>query len=249
MKPKFNISTRFKYAMMAVFGPSQPLSAPGHWITTAVGGKTQSGITVNEWTALNLPAVYACVSRIANPIAMFPIQIFKDVNGQSVRDTTHPLNRILQKKSNPWMQPRTVMKTVQAHALLWGNGYIEIERNGKGEVTGLWPLLPWATHPVRDKEELVYRTVIDGNSFRLRDENVLHLMDLSLDGYCGLSQITLARAAVGLAQAAETFGEKFFANDARSGAFSSIRASWERRPLKIYRAVLRHRAGWIMPIG
>src|SRR5690606_28185212 len=173
-----------------------------------------------EFSALNLPVVYACVGRISNPIGMFPVQVFRRADdGSAVEDKGHPLNTILRKRPNPYMNARTLKKTGQAHALLWGNAYLEIQRNNRGEVVGLWPLLPWATTVERKDAELRYRTVIDGTSFPLPGENVIHAMDLSLDGYCGLSQIHLARAAVGLAQAAEQFGEKFFANDARSGGF------------------------------
>lgn len=214
------LSTLFQSQPQAAFGASNSASDPNHWIVRAFGARTKSGILVNEWSALNLPVVYACVGRISNPIGMFPIQVFRrEADGTAVEDKDHKLNTILRRRPNPYMNARTLKKTGQAHALLWGNAYLEIQRNNRGEVVGLWPLMPWATHPDRKDDTLQYRTVIDGTSFTLPDENVIHVMDLSLDGYCGLSQICLARAAVGLAQAAEQFGEKFFANDARSGGF------------------------------
>jgi HK97 family phage portal protein len=210
----------FQRLRWAVFGPSQPVSDPGHWIVRALGSRTKAGLHVNEFSALNLPVVYACVSRIANPIGMFPIQIFRrSDDGTAAEDKMHPLNTILRRRPNSYMNARTLKKTAQAHSLLWGNAYLEIQRNNRGDVIGLWPLLPWATMVERKDDELRYRTVIDGSSFVLSDPDVIHLMDLSLDGYCGLSQIQMARASVGLAQAAEQFGEKFFANDARSGGF------------------------------
>jgi len=214
------LAQAFRFRPQAAFGESQSVSDPNHWIIRAVGMKTASGIIVNEFSALNLPVVYACVGRISNPIGMFPVQVFRrGKNGAAEEDPKHPLNAILRRRPNPYMNARTLKKTGQAHALLWGNAYIEIQRNNRGEPIGLWPLLPWATNPERQADELRYRTIIDGKSFMLPDYDVLHVMDLSLDGYCGLSQIQLARSAVGLAQAAEKFGEKFFANDAKSGGF------------------------------
>jgi HK97 family phage portal protein len=210
----------FQPQPQAAFGPSQSVSDPNHWIVRAIGGRSKSGVNVTEFGALNLPVVYACINRISNPIGMFPIQVFKRGDRDTaVEDSKHALNNILRRRPNPYMNARTMKKTGQAHALLWGNGYIEIQRNNRGDVVGLWPLLPWNTTVERVGDELRYRTTIDSKSFNLPDANVLHLMDLSLDGYCGLSQIHLAREAVGLALAAEQFGEKFFANDARSGGF------------------------------
>ena len=33
-------------------------------------------------------------------------------------------------------------ETLMTHLLLWGNAYAQIIRNGKGEVIGLYPLMP-----------------------------------------------------------------------------------------------------------
>lgn len=207
-------------APQAAFGPSQPLSSDGHWILRAIGGRSKTGLHVDEFSALNLSAVYACVSRIANPIGMFPIQIYRpNAKGHRELDTNHRLNTVLRRRPNPYMNVRTLKKTGQAHALLWGNGYLEIQRDNAGRAIGLWPLLAWATHSVRIGEALKYRTNIDGKTFDIDAENVIHIMDLALDGYCGLSIIQMARSAVGLGQAAEEFGERFFANEAKSGGF------------------------------
>lgn len=204
----------------ALFGPSQSIKDDGHWLVRAFGSRTASGVTVTEASALNLPVVYACVNRIANPIAMFPLQIFRlDSRGEPVEDRRHPLNQILRRRPNPFMNTRDLKKTGQVHACLWGNGYQEIQRDNSGTPIGLWPLMPWATTPERTEDRLSFVTNIDGRSYRLPSENVIHVMDVSLDGYIGLSPIQQARSAVGLAKAAETYGEKFFANDARSGGF------------------------------
>jgi HK97 family phage portal protein len=131
----------------------------------------------------------------------------------------HPLSQRLGLRPNEFMNSRTLRKTVQGHALLWGNGYVEIERNQRGQAVGLWPLVPWNTAPERKDGRLRYRTVIEGETFLIDHDNVLHIMDITQDGYVGRSQIHLARQAVGMALAMEEFGAKFFANDAKSGGF------------------------------
>lgn len=211
----------FGNLVAAAFGQSQPVSAPDNWLIRAIGGgKTAAGVTVVESTALQLPVVYACVNRISNPIARFPVKIMRAKQGGGVEEATdHPLFVRLGLRPNEFMSSRTLRKTVQAHALLWGNGYVEIERNNKGQAVNLWPLLPWATSPQREDDRLFYRTSIGGRQFRIDQGDVLHIMDLSQDGYVGLSPIAMAREALGLAKALETFGGKFFANDAKSGGF------------------------------
>jgi phage portal protein BeeE len=69
------LAQAFRFRPQAAFGESQSVSDPNHWIIRAVGMKTASGIIVNEFSALNLPVVYACVGRISNPIGMFPVQV------------------------------------------------------------------------------------------------------------------------------------------------------------------------------
>tara|TARA_B100000678_G_scaffold291453_2_gene308474 strand:- start:1111 stop:2403 length:1293 start_codon:yes stop_codon:yes gene_type:complete len=203
------------------YGPSQSLGQSDGWFVRVFGGgKTKAGTSINEHSALYSPTVFACVNRIANPIANFPVSIVEpDGKGGWTRVAEHPMSQRLAIRPNDLMSSRTLRKTTQGHALLWGNGYQEIERNGRGEAVGLWPLLPDRTRPHRADERLVFRTNIDGTVFELPQSNVAHIMDLSHDGYIGLSQVALAREAMGMAKALEEFGGKFFANDMKSGGF------------------------------
>lgn len=203
------------------YGPADNVGAPAGWLLRVIGGgKTKAGVSVSEFTALHLPVVFACNNRICNPVAGVPVGIFrKGDKGEAIAVDDHPMSRTLGLRPNPFMSSRTLRKTVQSHALLWGNGYCEIERNRRGQAVGLWPLLPDVTRARKKADLLVYDTTISGRGYQLPQEDVLHLMDLSQDGYTGLSQISLARQAVGMGLAMEEFGAKFFANDAKSGGF------------------------------
>jgi HK97 family phage portal protein len=215
----------------SMFGPLyQPagiLSSPGGWLMRAIGGgKTNAGVTVSEYGSLRLTPVYACVNRICNPVAWFPLRMYrsrpaggKEVVSPGTAKGQHPFAQRLGVRPNDLMSSRTVRKTSQAHALLWGNGYLEIERDGRGRGVGLYPLLPDRTGPIRRNGEHWFETTIDGKRHRLDPDDVIHIMDQSQDGYVGMSQIGLHREAVALGLATETFGGKFFANDAKSGGF------------------------------
>ena len=202
------------------YGPSDNIGSRDGWFVRALGGgKTKAGTSVSESTPIYLPVVYACVNRIANPIANFPIEIRQRSGGGSVAVKDHPMSQRIGLRPNDFMSSRTLRKTTQGHALLWGNGYQEIERNLRGEAVGLWPLLPDRTRPQRKGDRLIYVTNIDGRSFEIDHGNVAHLMDLSHDGYIGYSPVAIAREALGMAKALEEFGGKFFANDMKSGGF------------------------------
>lgn len=202
------------------FGASQAVSQPDHWLVRMVGGgKTNAGVRVSEYTARHLPVVYACINRIGNPIASFPLNILRPGKDGAEEATDHPMSARLKLRPNDFMSSRALRKTVQGHALLWGNGYLEIERNQAGQAIGLWPLLPDKTEPKKENGELFFRTNIDGRTFDIDQVDVIHIMDQSQDGYRGLSPIAMARQAIGMGLAMEEFGGKFFANDAKSGGF------------------------------
>lgn len=210
-----------EYSADARFSPSMSVGREDGWLVRLMGfGKTKAGVAVSEYSALYLPVVYACVNRIGNPIANFPLSIVQpDGKGGWTQVNEHPMSQRLGLRPNDFMSSRTLRKTTQGHALLWGNGYQEIERNGKGEAVGLWPLLPDRTRPHREGGNVIYRTTIDGQSFKIDQGDVAHIMDLSHDGYLGYSQVAIARQAMGMALALEEFGAKFFANDMKSGGF------------------------------
>jgi len=206
-----------------LYQPAGTLSSPGGWLMRAIGGgKTSAGVPVSEYTAMRLPVVYACVNRISNPIAWFPLKMYRAKPGggkEVVTPGQHPFAARIGVRPNDLMSSRTVRKTAQAHALLWGNGYIEIERNGRGQGVGLYPLQPDRTRPVKEDGEFFFRSTIDGRNVRFDPNDVIHIMDQSQDGYWGISQIAMAREAVSMGLAMEMFGAKFFANDAKSGGF------------------------------
>ncbi len=207
--------------------PSEPVSSPGGWFVRMIGGgKTNAGVPVTEFSALKLPVVYACVNRISNPVAWFPLKMYrsraaggKALVAQGNGPGQHPFAGRIGVRPNELMSSRTVRKTTQAHALLWGNGYQEIERNRRGQAVGLYPLLPDRTRPVKENGEFFFRSTIDGRNVTLDPNDVIHIMDQSQDGYLGISQVAMAREAVSMGLAMEAFGGKFFANDAKSGGF------------------------------
>lgn len=203
------------------FGPSQSVGDPGNWLLRAMGARTAAGVAVNEHRAMTMAAVYCAVGLVASNMAQLPCGVFRKTKGGYEQDFSLPLSDLMRFKPNPFINSYSWVETKQHHVLLWGNGYTEIQRNGKGEALGLWPLLPDKTHPVVDSQEagLEYRTSIDGQAFKIQANDVLHMKAIGYDGYVGYSPLFMARQAVGLGLAMEEFGAKFFANDAKSGGF------------------------------
>jgi HK97 family phage portal protein len=117
-------------------------------------------------------------------------------------------------------------ETLMGHLLLWGNAYAQIVRNGKGQVLGLYPLMPNKMRVDRDQNGRIYyvytRTQEDSKlgetgQVYLDAKDVLHIPGLGFDGIMGYSPIAMAKNAVGMAIACEEYGAKFFANGASPG--------------------------------
>ncbi len=182
-------------------------------------GGTTSGKAVNERTAMQTSAVYACVRILSESIAGLPLHVYRfKADGSKERTTDHPLQRLLHDEPNREMTSFVFRETLMAHLLLWGNAYAQIIRDGRGYPVSLYPMLPDRMTVDRDPGgELVYTYQSDKGQVKLRRESVLHIPGLGFDGLIGYSPIAMAKNAVGLALATEDYGATFFANGANPG--------------------------------
>ena len=182
-------------------------------------GGTTSGKVVNERTAMQTSAVYACVRILAESVAGLPLHVYeRTANGSKSTKPSHPLYRLLHDEPNREMTSFVFRETLMSHLLLWGNAYAQIIRDGRGFPIALYPLLPDRMAVDRNESgELVYTYQSDKGQVKLRRENILHIPGLGFDGLIGYSPIAMAKNAVGLALATEDYGATFFANGANPG--------------------------------
>lgn len=205
-----------KESRASLENPSTNLSDPNAWLQGWIGGSTtNSGAKVSAVNAVTIPAVYAAVRVISESIASLPFHVYERTDTGKERVSGHVINQIMGREANSEMTAFTLRETLMSHVLLWGNGYAEIERNRRGDVIGLWPLMPDKTEVIRKDGVKHYLTKVNGKAIRLEDRNVLHVPGLSHDGLKGYSPITLMRESLGLTIAAEEFGARMFSNNAR----------------------------------
>lgn len=188
-----------------------------------MGGST-AGKAVNERSAMQMTAVYACVRILSEAIAGLPLHLYEyDCDGSKEKAVEHPLYFLLHDEPNKEMTSFVFRETLMTHLLLWGNAYAQVIRNGKGEVIALYPLMPNRMEVNRtDKGQLYYQyttssddaPTVEGSTAVLMPEDVLHIPGLGFDGLVGYSPIAMAKNAIGLAIATEEYGAKFFANGA-----------------------------------
>lgn len=202
-------------------------------------GSTSSGKLVNERSAMQTTAVYACVRILAETIASLPLHTYKYTKDGKEKATEHQLYYLLHNEPNPEMTSFVFRETLMSHLLLWGNAYAQIIRDGRGQVVALYPLLPDKMRVDRNTSgELYYEYHSDKGVFVLSRDDVLHIPGLGFDGLIGYSPIAMAKNAIGMAIATEEYGASFFANGANPGGVlehpgivkdpSKIRDSWNQ---------------------
>ena len=187
-------------------------------------GSSTSGKRVNERSAMQMTAVYSCVRILSEAVAGLPLHLYQYTDkGSKEKAVDNPLYFLLHDEPNTEMTSFVFRETLMTHLLLWGNAYSQIIRNGKGEVVGLYPLMPDRMTVNRDeKGQLYYEYMVSsddaktlkGGTVRLSPYDVLHIPGLGFDGLVGYSPIAMAKNAIGLAIAAEEYGSKFYANGA-----------------------------------
>lgn len=239
---------------MSVENPAVPLSsiADGddiHDALTGAQGKTQSGVKVTAQKALGLSAVWRGVNLIASGVARYPFGVYRYVGQTEVKvpDPRHQAARVM-RRPNDYMTPFTFRQTVQAHALIHGNGYAYIDRDPTtAKPLALLPL-SGPTYPVRVNGFVWYVTQVSepvkgkrraAGFVKLPASDVLHIKGLGFDGLSGWPVLKILRETIGGAIGARDYGARYFKNDASPGiviqvpanmpdkAVANLRATWE----------------------
>jgi len=195
---------------------SSTLKNPEQWFTDLIGGgTTRAGVAVSPDKAFGLPAVFSVVSFLAEVESSLPVSVFRrDSDGATHKDSTHPVTRLLQGRANPMMDGLSLRQAMIASAELRGNGYAEIVRNDHDQPIELWFLDSRnMTLEIFDDGTLAYTyTQADGKRVGLRAKDVLHRRALTLNGFLGVSPLTICRENIGIGLAGEGNAAAFYGN-------------------------------------
>lgn len=182
----------------------------------AIGTSTATGETVTPDGAMSVGAYYACISAIAGDVGKLPFKTYRRRadGGKDLADT-HPLYHILHDQSGPGTTALTFREAVTGHACGWGNGYAEIERDGRADVTALHLIHPSRVTPRVRGSTVVYEVRNnDGGVTEIDGSKMLHIRGFG-DGLVGWSPARLMAEDLGITIAARKYGGAFFKNAVR----------------------------------
>ena len=203
-----------------VMAAAQPES---QWVTAGLGRlwNTDSGQTITAQTALTYSSVWQATSLISQAVAGLPLEVYaRDADDDREKLRLHPAYPLLNVSPavDSDITAFSFKETLQAHALTWGNGYAEIERNNGGRPVSLSILAPSNTFPDVDEDGMLFYWTNTDRRDEMRQimpRNMLHIKGLSNDGLIGYSVFEFARNSWGLGLAAEKHGNRHFRNNSR----------------------------------
>lgn len=196
-------------------------------------GNKAAGAEVNHKTAIQVGAVVCCARVIAEGLAQVPCKVYKDdASGSPVEAKDHPLYLLLNRKPNDWQTSCELREQIGFHLALTNNAYI-YKNKVNGRIAELYAFLPGnVTVEQADDLTVSYKvTVRNGRSISLPADDIWHIRGPSWDGVQGLDAVKMAANTIGLAQATEEYGSKFFENGGRPGGILSTRTTAGVQPL------------------
>ena len=210
-------------------------------LSNLVVSPAKSGAVVNEHSALNVAAVTACVSLLADMVAKLPIYLYQDTPKGPREITDHAAIQLIGKYPSDLHTSFELRQLMETGKGLGGNGYARVFRDAFGTPRSIQWLEPCDVAP-----QLIHRS--NGEKFivygymgeMLTRYDLIHVRGLSRDGYTGISPIRHQRESIGTAMIQTEAAGTLMKNGARfPGILTSetvhrkeviddVRSEWDR---------------------
>lgn len=215
---------RVKAAYAREFRMAGLADGPQWLIDTWGGPQTAAGERVSIENSMAIADVFSAVDIICESISQLPLKVFRDLSltpgnpgSGMVEATDHRAWRMLHDAPNSFTPAHRFWSTTAAHLLLWGNAFLWKLRGQDGMVNELRLLDPSQVevqfNPTSGVKRYRLYANLDQPERMFTADEVLHVFGLSTDGLVGMSRITQAREALGVAKArvkfeGEVYGQK-----------------------------------------
>lgn len=197
----------------AIFGGNATATDQGEQRSDPDSYTAASAAPVNEDTAMQVSAVWACARLLAEVFASLPLTMHtSDAKGVRAKVLNNTLLTVLTESPNSRMTPVEFYEAMQLNLVLHGNAYARIERNSRGDVIALWPLAAQYVQTVLNQDGTVVHNWYHGTDVTVFSDNSILHVRLFGNGLVGLSPLAYARNAVGLATASDNYASKYFVN-------------------------------------
>lgn len=170
---------------------------------------------------LEIGTVYACIRMLSDSIAMTPLNVYKD--GKNGRDQleNNPLTALLERPA-PNTTAYQWLNTMTAQLTGWGNAYSVIEWAGSVPKSLIY--IPASRVSIQETTSVeapyYYRVTMNDNSIiNVFPDDMIHFRNITVDGYTGISPITLHASTFNRGYYEGEFATNFMKN---GGSMSGI---------------------------
>ncbi len=191
-----------------------------------IGWGSSTGQRVNEYTALDVSAVFCAARVIAEGCAQVPIKVvreeFDGKHHRTTEDPSHWAHRLLAVRPNAWQTSYEFREGMMFNAAL-GKGAIAIKNRVGNEIRELLPV-PSASWTIEQRSDYSLTVRVDyadktHDNYELDD--VFYVRGPSLNGFEAIPAIRQAREAIGLSQSLERQQSRLASNGGKpSGVLS-----------------------------
>jgi HK97 family phage portal protein len=190
------------------------LAFPQPLLYAALGGyASNTGVPVTPLTSLQAAAVYGCTRCISEDIAGLDLLVRRRLpNGGWMIEYDHPLMALFG-NPNRWQTPFEFLAYVLTCYCLRGNAFVVISRDLDGRPIELIPVSPDRVTIRISELGYIWYLVNSrhiGYGVLVPPDDMMHLKNISIDGYLGLSPIACAQDVIGLALATQQHGSVLF---------------------------------------
>lgn len=187
---------------------------------------------VNISSAETLSTIAGAHRIITNSIGALPVNVMQK-KGNARHDVDHDLTQVLKLRSNQYMSPYMVKKSLISQGFWHGVGFCYIGRDKRGRVTELIPL-PSAGHSRcvdPSTGTLWYSFSVPSDlphekniTRKFTESELLIYRFESYDGYSGRGILDIAKQAIASDYLAQNYGKKFYQNGARISGIIEVDA-------------------------
>ena len=177
-----------------LFGGRALADASGEQRTDAAVSLVDGTRAISVDSALQISAVWACVSVIVNTISTLPLIVYSNkMDGLRSVDRDSNLWRLLHDAPNRRMTSAEFWAAMIINLCLRLNAYARIERDAKGEAIALWPMAADQVEVQVIGQDVFYAYRYDQDVLILREDQVLHIKGMG-NGTLGLDRLDYMRA-------------------------------------------------------
>lgn len=150
--------------------------------------------------ALQVSTVWACVKLLVETIASLPLFVYQsDDEGNRKPAKSALIYKLLHKSPNDYQTSMEFWSFMLFNLFMRGNAFASLKRNGRGEVTGLFPLAADQISVDRLKDgSVVYTYTADKKDYIFASADMLHIKGSIGTDVVGMAPLELMRSSLGI---------------------------------------------------